>query len=239
MDNDGFVLVRRKGRSRGPKPLGADRKDCAAANPGFYAKSSPRLPPNGRAKTPRRTACQVDWQRLERQDQDFDTLAADEQAVVLASIEKDIQTKPRVDNLDSFFAQCMAVLQDATQQLQVQDIVCYGLGSFAESSDSRLQVRFLQYLADSLQIPGTIYFYDPVLNSAEVAVGRRMSWQWIGENEACKRLVKHTTLFYMPHCEVHMYHNLFETNWSDEQLQHVLIIGNRLDGYLERKLVLV
>ncbi|KAJ1974905.1 hypothetical protein H4R34_004537 [Dimargaris verticillata] len=146
---------------------------------------------------------------------------------MLASIEKDIQTKPRVDNLDSFFAQCLTVLQGTVLRLKVQDIVCYGLGSFAESSDSRLQVRFLQYLANSLQIPGTIYFYDPVLKPAEIIVGQRLGWQWIDENE-------HTTLFYMPHCEVDMYHNLFEANWSDEQLQQVLVIGNRLDGYLER-----
>ena len=39
------------------------------------------------------------------------------------------------------------------------------------------------------------------------------------------------TIAFMPHCDLHLYDNLFRENWSKEQLPHVLLIANILSEY--------
>ena len=39
------------------------------------------------------------------------------------------------------------------------------------------------------------------------------------------------TIAFMPHCDLHLYDNLFRENWSKEQLPHVLLIANVLSEY--------
>lgn len=40
-----------------------------------------------------------------------------------------------------------------------------------------------------------------------------------------------STIVFMPHCDLHLYDNLFRENWSREQLPRVLLIANRLSEY--------
>ena len=39
------------------------------------------------------------------------------------------------------------------------------------------------------------------------------------------------TIAFMPHCDLHLYDNLFRENWSKEQLPRVLLIANVLSEY--------
>lgn len=36
----------------------------------------------------------------------------------------------------------------------------------------------------------------------------------------------------MPHCDIELYKNVLESNWSRERLSMVLVLGNPLDQYL-------
>lgn len=38
----------------------------------------------------------------------------------------------------------------------------------------------------------------------------------------------------MPHCDLHLYENLFRENWSAQRLPNILLIANRLNEYAER-----
>lgn len=42
------------------------------------------------------------------------------------------------------------------------------------------------------------------------------------------------TIVFMPHCDLHLYENLFRENWSKKQLPRVLLIANRLSEYAEK-----
>ncbi|KAJ1973220.1 hypothetical protein H4R33_006997, partial [Dimargaris cristalligena] len=51
---------------------------------------------------------------------------------------------------------------------------------------------------------------------------------------SCRQIVDRLTLFYMPHCEGFMYHNLLEANLVDDKWEHVAFIGNNLQRYIDR-----
>lgn len=38
----------------------------------------------------------------------------------------------------------------------------------------------------------------------------------------------------MPHCDLHLYENLFRENWSAQRLPNILLIANRLNEHAER-----
>ena len=56
--------------------------------------------------------------------------------------------------------------------------------------------------------------------------------QVLKENNAGGCAVTEPTLFYMPHCDCHLYNNLLKANWSPQQLCKIAILGNLL-GELE------
>ncbi|KAL0027604.1 hypothetical protein WJX79_001199 [Trebouxia sp. C0005] len=42
------------------------------------------------------------------------------------------------------------------------------------------------------------------------------------------------TLFYMPHCDCHLYNNLLQANWGPHQLHKIAILGNSFHSYVQR-----
>jgi hypothetical protein len=38
----------------------------------------------------------------------------------------------------------------------------------------------------------------------------------------------------MPHCDIDIYENLLQANWSKEKLSNILLVANRLADYLDR-----
>lgn len=45
------------------------------------------------------------------------------------------------------------------------------------------------------------------------------------ENVSGKHLADGATLFYMPHCDCHLYNNLLKANWGPHQLCKIAILG--------------
>lgn len=44
------------------------------------------------------------------------------------------------------------------------------------------------------------------------------------------------TICFMPHCDIVIYENLLQANWSKERLSNIVLVANRLADYLERSL---
>ena len=99
-------------------------------------------------------------------------------------------------------------------QLQgVRQIVCYGVGDVAVSNIARLQLALAMCLATELQLhPADIFFYDPVLSGAGAQVIKEHGLNLIGHNENCRRRAGCNTLYFMPHCDRHMYDNVIAAN---------------------------
>lgn len=49
--------------------------------------------------------------------------------------------------------------------------------------------------------------------------------QVLKENTFGKYAVGGSTVFYMPHCDCHLYNNVLRANWSPQQLCKIAILG--------------
>ncbi|KAJ1966295.1 hypothetical protein IWQ62_002461 [Dispira parvispora] len=217
MEDDGFTLVRRRGRARRtPAPRSKhDSKPTEANRDPILSKTN--------------------IQRLLYNDVDDDSPSPEETARRIKAIQANLDNLAEQHDTKIYLDRATKVVQDALKEFSpIKDIVCYGIGSLAHNRDSKLQFLFLRSLVSSLQIPGHVYIYDPVFKPVEIAVCDAYHIEWINDNEECKRLVHDTTLFYMPHCEKFMYHNLFQANWKQcRGLSKVVYIGNDTERYLD------
>ncbi|XP_048834475.1 SRR1-like protein [Brienomyrus brachyistius] len=115
------------------------------------------------------------------------------------------------------------------------DCVCYGLGSFLSGVTSRYQLAMLLLLLEALKIPhGRCSMFDPVFSPAECKVLRTMGFTVLSENEEGKRPVSRPTLFYLLHCGTALYNNLLWSNWSQQKLPLLTIMGNSFQGLQDR-----
>uniref|UniRef100_A0A672IC97 SRR1 domain containing n=1 Tax=Salarias fasciatus TaxID=181472 RepID=A0A672IC97_SALFA len=118
---------------------------------------------------------------------------------------------------------------------QLEECVCYGLGSFSSCVSARFQLALLLLLLEAGQVRGTdCSVYDPAFSSAERDVLRELGLTVLTENEEGKRVASKPTLFYLMHCGKALYNNLLWKNWSTQCLSMVIIIGNSFSGIRER-----
>ncbi|XP_066466079.1 SRR1-like protein [Tiliqua scincoides] len=115
--------------------------------------------------------------------------------------------------------------------------VCYGIGNFSSSVQSRYQLAFLLLLLKKLKIPENMCeVFDPVFSTVETDILNSLGVTVLSENEEGKRHVHNPTLFYMIHCGKALYNNLLWSNWSMEGLSNLVVIGNSFRGIEERLL---
>ncbi|KAG0049459.1 hypothetical protein BGZ83_005755 [Gryganskiella cystojenkinii] len=117
----------------------------------------------------------------------------------------------------------------------VKDIICYGIGSIESSKNSQYQLALALCLKEILQISGTVSIYDPVMSKYDSDLARDLGFIALSaEDQTTKKSIeKHRTLLYMPHCPKGLYSQVLESNWSREQLNKMVIIGNRFTRYDE------
>ena len=117
---------------------------------------------------------------------------------------------------------------------RIQELVCYGLGSFSESYIARYQLVFLLLVIEEMDIPVcNCHIFDPQFNDEEKVILQDLGLNIIVENEVGKRRCNTKTLFYMPHCGKALYNNLLWANWGTN-LDNVVIIGNSFTSMVER-----
>ncbi|KAK9719973.1 hypothetical protein K7432_004456 [Basidiobolus ranarum] len=142
----------------------------------------------------------------------------------------------RVDTLkhSEFYSQLKEIIETCHIS-NLEDIICYGVGSFEQSRTSQFQLGLVLLLRESLKIKGKMYSYDPVLTKIDLEVLQHYDIELIKVNEQAKRKVTALTLFYMPHCGKTLYNNVLASNWSREDIKNVLLVGNRLEMYHENE----
>ncbi|KAK3592636.1 hypothetical protein CHS0354_034712 [Potamilus streckersoni] len=110
----------------------------------------------------------------------------------------------------------------------ISQLVCYGLGNFAECYIARCQLAFLEALRIKFEVPSErALIYDPKFFDVEKMVLEKLGYTVLRNNEEGKREFAHegVSLVFMPHCGKGLYNNLLWSNWSP-RLQNLIIIGN-------------
>ncbi len=158
------------------------------------------------------------------------------------------------DQIQAVLETCLLELRgsrywESLQQVLAQristlgSIVCYGIGNFGTKRPSaplwQLALAILMReqfgsKKSSKQKAVDMYYFEPLMTNEESEVLQNLGIAIIEENERGKRAIQKDndtiTLFFMPHCPMTLYTNLFHTNW--DFLQKVLVFGNALDNYL-------
>ena len=83
-----------------------------------------------------------------------------------------------------------------------------------------------------------MHYFEPLMTPEESKVLIKLNISIIQENERGKRSINNNnnnndviTLFFMPHCPLQLYTNLFHTNW--DFLSKIVVFGNSLNNYID------
>jgi hypothetical protein len=116
--------------------------------------------------------------------------------------------------------------------------ICLGIGRLSTMNAER-QVALLQVLlkdAELFQAMGdhALSICEPAFQASDEAAIRTLGFDVL-QNNVCGTIhkVKSPTLFFMPHCNVSLYNNIFWANWSLEGLSQVVLVGNDIRMYTE------
>lgn len=112
-------------------------------------------------------------------------------------------------------------------------MVIYGIGSIENYENPRLQLSLAILLKRKFGWIGSLEVFDPILSATECRVMESFGCFVLSENEQGRRCAQKPTLFFMPHCEVNLYNNLLQENWTVELLNHVVLFGNSFETYEE------
>jgi hypothetical protein len=101
--------------------------------------------------------------------------------------------------------------------------------------------------------PAAASLYDPVFTeedmrgfdslgiyavTGEEALVSGSGYQWRPYSSLMSKNATHVfsqpTLVIMPHCDIGLYKQLLESNWSRQSLSMIIVLGNPLDQYLLR-----
>ncbi|KAF8507276.1 hypothetical protein JB92DRAFT_723419 [Gautieria morchelliformis] len=116
-----------------------------------------------------------------------------------------------------------------THEVQV---LCLGLGSPMESKSAAAQLVFLTSICHALNIaPNRIEFFDPHFTQEDIQGLLVMGFNVLAENKHGKYTVKGRTMLFMPHCGVELYENILRQNWTANDVQRLLLVGNVLQEY--------
>lgn len=118
------------------------------------------------------------------------------------------------------------------QRSYIEDILCYGLGQFSDSSISLHQLAVLIVLCKKFK--STVQVFDPLFNSTEVEVLNQSGFKIIAENEEGKRVVEQNrvTLVFLPHCPKQLTNNFLWANWN-KNLRNCILLCNSFSKIIE------
>lgn len=111
------------------------------------------------------------------------------------------------------------------------NMVIYGIGSIESYGAPRLQLSLAILMKRGLEWIGDVEVFDPVLSATETSVVESLGCSVISVNEQGRRQALKPTLFFMPHCEAVLYHNLLEANWNLDLLRNMALFGNSFEAY--------
>lgn len=115
------------------------------------------------------------------------------------------------------------------------ELVIYGLGSAAGGYRAvHCQLAFAMFLQTQLPSLKQTCAFDPVFTLLDKTLLNQYQIQVSEKNISGRYLAITPTLFYMPHCDCHLYNNLLKANWGSHQLHKIAILGNSFHSYVQR-----
>lgn len=99
-----------------------------------------------------------------------------------------------------------------------------------------MQLAFLLALTKSLTLSAVLQ--DPVFFAPEATFLRSLDFEVLEENLEGKFATEagEQVLYFLPHCPKQLTNNLLWSNWSAEQLQNSVLVGNSFEGLLVHNL---
>jgi hypothetical protein len=124
------------------------------------------------------------------------------------------------------------VLLSQLDDLRVDELVCYCLGSLT-SGQVMDQAALLLLLANELRVPPERRFvFDPVHTDVDKEALSLLGFTCLNKDEDCERQISHgRTLFYMPFAPYQLTDNLVRANWNG--LHRLAIVGNPLEWVVD------
>ncbi|XP_026812720.1 SRR1-like protein isoform X2 [Rhopalosiphum maidis] len=127
-----------------------------------------------------------------------------------------------------FWIQFSSTIKVVLNGSNPSSILCYGLGNFFESIQSKYQLGLLLTIKNEFKIKNC-YVYDPKFTDAERTHLAEVGCDSLSENEEGKRSLLPGTFVYMPHCPKQLLNNLLWANWNKEILASCIIVCNSID----------
>lgn len=127
-----------------------------------------------------------------------------------------------------FWIQFSATIKVVLNGSNLSSILCYGLGNFFESIQSKYQLGLLLTIKNEFKVKNC-YVYDPKFTDAERTHLAEVGCDSLCENEEGKRSLLPGTFVYMPHCPKQLLNNLLWANWNKEILTSCIIVCNSID----------
>ncbi|KAF8892567.1 SRR1-domain-containing protein [Infundibulicybe gibba] len=140
------------------------------------------------------------------------------------------------EDMDMWLPQCQMIIDTSLKHLPFASprILCLGLGSPTTSQNARVQLAFLLEISDRLQIDrANITLYDPVFTAEDRSLLGDLRLPLLPENRNGHYRMEAPTICFMPHCDMGLYENVLQANWTADQLSKLLLIANRLADYTE------
>ncbi|XP_026812719.1 SRR1-like protein isoform X1 [Rhopalosiphum maidis] len=141
---------------------------------------------------------------------------------------KSIEECTNIIATSPFWIQFSSTIKVVLNGSNPSSILCYGLGNFFESIQSKYQLGLLLTIKNEFKIKNC-YVYDPKFTDAERTHLAEVGCDSLSENEEGKRSLLPGTFVYMPHCPKQLLNNLLWANWNKEILASCIIVCNSID----------
>ncbi|XP_050544627.1 uncharacterized protein LOC126907403 isoform X2 [Daktulosphaira vitifoliae] len=127
-----------------------------------------------------------------------------------------------------FWTAFLNTLKELLKNLNLSSILCYGLGNFMDSIQSRYQLSLLLLIKKEFNVKNCL-IYDPKFTNDEQVYLSENGCKLIEHNEEGKRQLLPGTFIYMPHCPKQLLNNLLWRNWDKHLLMKSMILCNSID----------
>ncbi|KAA6426421.1 MAG: hypothetical protein FRX49_03532, partial [Trebouxia sp. A1-2] len=148
---------------------------------------------------------------------------------------RDVQASSFMHNFQRLWKYlCTQSLPDETSNQQCKgsfttasatELVIYGLGSPAGGHRAvHCQLAFALFLQTQLPCLQQTCAFDPVFTVLDKSLLNKYQIKVSEQDVSGRYLAVTPTLFYMPHCDCHLYNNLLQANWGPHQLHKIAIL---------------
>lgn len=128
----------------------------------------------------------------------------------------------------SFWINLLTKIKELLNGSNPLSILCYGLGNFLESIQSKYQLSLLLAIKYEFKVINC-YVYDPTFTDTERTYLTKIGCDSICQNEEGKRKLLPNTFVFMPHCPRQLLNNLLWANWEKDILTSCIVVCNSID----------